>query len=290
MSTIKSIKPKTATTAGQAYLKSNRFEGLSHEHIRTVRGHIRTFSEHFGEKLLEKITPDEVLRSVPKHWGPTSRANYVRALKTFANWARDHDYLPYDRRTFVERIRRTKPTYAEPEFFSPEEMRRLLTVAGMLVGGREEYLLSLLVLGGFVGIRTSEIGRLKWSDIDLPHNAVRLTPKITKTSTRRIAIIPANGVAWLNHIKDKTGFVMPQHIIPNLHRHTGILASEAGVDWKNNALRHSYVTYAMAQERDAWKVAEQVGNSPRVLQAHYKGLVLSSDAEEWFSVTPDNTL
>jgi hypothetical protein len=83
---------------------------------------------------------------------------------------------------------------------------------------------------------------------------------------------------------------MPQHLGPNLNRYIGNLAKEAGVEWKNNALRHSYVTYAMAQERDAWKVAEQVGNSPRVLQAHYKGLVLATDATEWFGITPDNTL
>lgn len=290
MSKTKSTKPKTATEAVQSYLKSHRFEGLSTHHIRTVRKHMGIFTRHFKSTLLEEVTPEEVLRSMPKSWGQTSKANYIRAVKTLANWARDNDYLPYDRRTFAERIRKPKEVPAEPEFFTPDEMRRLLTVAGMLVGGEEEFLLPILVLGGFVGMRASEIGRVGWADIDLTHKAVRLTPKITKTASRRIALIPDNAVEWLSHVKDKTGFVVPQHLIPNLHRYTGGLAKEAGVEWKNNALRHSYVTYAMAQERDAWKVAEQVGNSPRVLQAHYKGLVLLPDAVEWFGITPNNTL
>lgn len=290
MSKTKSTKPKTATEAVQSYLKSHRFEGLSTHHIRTVRKHMGIFTRHFKSTLLEDVTPEDVLRSMPKSWGQTSKANYIRAVKTLANWARDNDYLPYDRRTFAERIRKPKEVPAEPEFFTPDEMRRLLTVAGMLVGGAEEFLLSILVLGGFVGMRASEIGRIGWADIDLTHKAVRLTPKITKTASRRIALIPDNAVEWLSHIKDKTGFVVPQPLIPNLHRYTGSLAKEAGVEWKNNALRHSYVTYAMAQERDAWKVAEQVGNSPRVLQAHYKGLVLLPDAVEWFGITPNNTL
>ena len=290
MTKTKSTKPKTATSTVQAYLKSHRFEGLSIHHIRTVRKHMGIFVKYFKEAPLEEVTPEEVLCSMPKNWGQTSKANYIRAVKTLANWARDNDYLPYDRRTFAERIRKPKEVPLEPEFFTTEEMRRLLTVAGMLVGGEEEFLLSLIILGGFAGLRSSEIGRLRWVDIDLPHKAVKLTPKITKTSSRRIALLPDNGAAWLEHIKDKSGFVVPQHLIPNLNRYIGTLAKEAGVEWKNNALRHSYVTYAMAQERDAWKVAEQVGNSPRVLQAHYKGLVLLPDAVEWFGITPDNTL
>lgn len=290
MSKTKSTRAKTAVGASAAYLKSHRFEGLSFHHVRTVRKFMGLFTKHFGETPLDSITPEDVLKSMPKHWGATSKCNYLRSIKTFANWARDNDYLPYDRRTFAERIRKPKEVPAEPEFFTTDEMRRLLTVGAMLVGGEEEFLLSMLVLGGFVGMRVSEVGRVKWEDIDLTHKAVRLTPKITKTASRRIALIPDNAVAWLSHIKHKTGFVMPQHLIPNLHRHTGSLAKEAGVEWKNNALRHSYVTYAMAQERDAWKVAEQVGNSPRVLQAHYKGLVLATDAAEWFGITPDNTL
>jgi len=290
MNKTKSTKPKTATAAVQSYLKSHRFDGLSFHHIRTVHKHMNIFSKHFGDKPLEEIIPEDVFRSMPKHWGQTSKANYIRAVKTFATWSRDNDYLPYDRRTFAERIRKPKEAPLEPEFFTTEEMRNLLTTAGMLVGGEEEFLLSVLVLGGFVGMRSSEITRVKWTDIDLAHKAIRLTPKITKTSSRRIALIPDNAVAWLNHIKDKAGFVVPQQIIPNFNRYTGNLSKEAGVEWKNNALRHSYVTYAMAQERDAWKVSEQVGNSPRVLQAHYKGLVLASDAVEWFNITPDNTL
>jgi integrase len=290
MNKTKSTKPKTAISTAQAYLKSHRFDGLSIHHIRTVRKHVGIFVGHFKETPLENITPEEVLRSMPKNWGQTSKANYIRAIKTFATWARDNDYLPYERRTFAERIRKPKEIPQDPEFFTTEEMRCLLRVSSMLVGGIDEFLLSILILGGFVGLRSSEIGRLKWTDIDLTHRAVRLTPKITKTSSRRIALIPENAAAWLEHIKDKSGFVVPQQLIPNINRHIGNLAKESGVEWKNNALRHSYVTYAMAVERDAWKVAEQVGNSPRVLQAHYKGLVLLPDAVEWFGITPDNTL
>ncbi len=46
----------------------------------------------------------------------------------------------------------------------------------------------------------------------------------------------------------------------------------------------------MAEEGNAYVVAERVGNSPQILQRHYKGLVLEPDADEWFGITPDSIL
>lgn len=292
MKKLLSTKPTTAKAAGEAFLKSRRFDGLSYHYIRTAKRYTQQFIRKFGPRELDSITPEELLGSAEKRWGPATKENYFRVIRTFCSWARDNDYLPHDRRTVAERVRKTRVILPEPEFFSPDEMRRLLSVAGLLVGGEEEYLLSLLVLGGFAGLRVSEICRLQWEDISITptHQAVRLSPKITKTGARRIALLSENATSWLKHIKNRTGFVVPQWVIPNLNRYTGKLAKEAGVTWKNNGLRHSYVTYAVARERDSWKVAEQVGNSPRILQAHYKGLVMDTDADEWFGITPDNTL
>jgi hypothetical protein len=290
MKKTKSTKPATVSEVAKAFIKSRRFEGMSQAYIRAVKIYMKIFIDYFGETPLIEVTPEKAMASAFRHWSPTTRDNYIRILKTFASWARDNDFIPYDRRTFAERIKKVKIILDEPEFFTTEEMRRLLSVASMLVGGDEEFLIPVLVLGGFVGMRASEICRVRWEDIDLAHKAIRLGPRVTKTGRRRIAIIPDNAVAWLKHVEKKIGFVVPQHIVQNLNRYTGMMATESGVEWKNNALRHSYVTYAMAQERDAWKVSEQVGNSPRVLQAHYKGLVLASDAVEWFNITPDNTL
>lgn len=283
-------KPKGARAVGEAYLKSHRWEGLSKVYYRVSAMHVRLFYDYFRDKPIDEITPEEFLRSMPASWGNVARNNYHRTIRTMCEWARDNDFIPYDRRTFPERAKKRKAVAAEPEFFAPTEMRQLLNVAGMLVGGEEEWLLSLLVLGGFTGVRTSEFTRLRWEDIDLVHKAVRLSQKVTKTSTRRIAVIPDNGVEWLRLVAKESGPVFPQGLAANLNRYTGSLAKEAGVEWKVNGLRHSYVTYAMAQERNAWKVAEQVGNSPKILQGHYKGLVLESDAAEWFGITPDNTL
>lgn len=292
MSKPKSTKLTTVKAAADAFVKSHRFDGLAFHYTRTVSRYVKLLVKHYGPRELDELTPEDLLKSMSKDWHNTTKANYLRVIKTFCAWARDNNYLPHDRRTVAERTKVPRVIPAEPEFFTPEEMRRLLTVAGMLVGGEEEYLLSLLVLGGFVGMRQSEICRVDWRDINLlpTFQAVRLSPRVTKTGSRRIAIIPPNAVLWLNHISDKTGPVVPAGMMQNINRPIGKLAKEAGVTWKDNGLRHSYVTYAMAKERNAYMVAEQVGNSPQILQRHYKGLVLEPDADEWFGITPDSIL
>lgn len=290
MAITKSTKPKSAKAAAQAYLKSHRFDGLAKCTMSSVTHYMGKFMDYFGDTDLDSISPEELLKSTPKHWGPVSRSNYLRVVRTFCGWARDNDYLPHDRRTVGERTKTPKIPASDPTFFTPEECRRLLRVSSMLVGSSDEWLFSMLVLGGFVGIRTSEITRLSWGDIDLTRKVIRMTTSITKTGVRRMAEIPDNAVEWLRHMEGRAGKVIPQKVLANMSRALCLLSKEAGVVWKKNALRHSYVTYAMARERNAWTVAEQVGNSPRVLQAHYKGLVLPTDADEWFGITPDNTL
>ena len=63
-------------------------------------------------------------------------------------------------------------------------------------------------------------------------------------------------------------------------------ASKAGICWKANALRHSFISYRVAQTRDIAAVALEAGNSPRMVFAHYRELCTESEAAEWFAVVP----
>jgi hypothetical protein len=58
------------------------------------------------------------------------------------------------------------------------------------------------------------------------------------------------------------------------------------VEWKHNALRHSFISYRLAEIQDTAKVALEAGNSPAMIFAHYRELVTPEDAAAWFAVTP----
>jgi hypothetical protein len=61
----------------------------------------------------------------------------------------------------------------------------------------------------------------------------------------------------------------------------------SGIKWKDNAPRHSFCSYRLAQIQDAAKVSLEAGNSPQMIFRHYRELVKPSDALKWFAVKPE---
>jgi hypothetical protein len=57
--------------------------------------------------------------------------------------------------------------------------------------------------------------------------------------------------------------------------------------WKHNALRHSFISYRVAQIQNVAQVALEAGNSPRMVFSNYRELVRAADAEKWFGITPE---
>jgi hypothetical protein len=62
--------------------------------------------------------------------------------------------------------------------------------------------------------------------------------------------------------------------------------STAAFVWKHNALRHSFISYRVAQTQNVAQVALEAGNSPRVVFSNYRELVRPVDAERWFAISP----
>jgi hypothetical protein len=60
-----------------------------------------------------------------------------------------------------------------------------------------------------------------------------------------------------------------------------------GVDWPNNALRHSYATYRLAVTADAARVGLEIGSSSQKLMSNYRELADQTKGQEWFGISPD---
>ena len=56
--------------------------------------------------------------------------------------------------------------------------------------------------------------------------------------------------------------------------------------WKHNALRHSFISYRVAETQDAAKVSLEAGNSPQMIFKHYRELVRPEAAKTWFNLMP----
>jgi hypothetical protein len=122
----------------------------------------------------------------------------------------------------------------------------------------------------------------------------------SKTASRRIVPIADNLAAWLAPYAGREGKVwrgssdMFYRAQEATAAATAVEADEAKgvkaqkpVEWKGNALRHSYASYRFAQTGDAGRVAGECGNSAAVIHRHYRELVKPEAAQRWFAVKPE---
>ena len=61
---------------------------------------------------------------------------------------------------------------------------------------------------------------------------------------------------------------------------------ERAFRWKHNGLRHSFISYRIAEIKNVAQVALEAGNSPQIIFSNYRELVRPSDAQKWFSIVP----
>ena len=150
-------------------------------------------------------------------------------------------------------------------------------------------LLPAVVLGLFCGgIRTEELKRLNWNNLNLTERKVTLPPKVTKTRGKRVCDIPPAALEFLLLHENRKGPITPKRFefdVTTLHQDAGFK------NWKRdfaNAKRHSFGTYASKLHDWNW-VVDQMGNSVSMLLQHYRDASVSKkDAEAYFKISPNN--
>jgi hypothetical protein len=71
-----------------------------------------------------------------------------------------------------------------------------------------------------------------------------------------------------------------------MQKKAGALAKVLGIEWPSNGLRHSFITYRIAEIQSADQVALEAGNSPAIIFKHYRELASATQAAEWFGILP----
>jgi integrase len=145
----------------------------------------------------------------------------------------------------------------------------------------------VLAIGAFAGLRTAEIERLEWADIDLAGGFIEVKARKAKTRSRRLVPVLPNLAQWLAPFTSQTGTVWTGTPATLIEARAETVKA-AKVAWKDNALRHSFISYRLAQIQNAAQVALEAGNSPQMVFRHYRELVKPADAQAWFAVKPES--
>ena len=114
---------------------------------------------------------------------------------------------------------------------------------------------------------------------------IELKRSKSKTGQRRLVPILPNLAQWLGPYVQKSGRVWV-HGTSHLSHLKQQVAEEAGIQWKHNALRHSFASYRLAQIQNANQVALETGHTVKVLFTNYRELVTPDEAKSWFEIAP----
>jgi hypothetical protein len=126
---------------------------------------------------------------------------------------------------------------------------------------------------------------LDWEHVKLDHGHIEVGKERARGAARRLAPIPPNLVRWLTYAAITSGKVFP-YSRRNLDEIQAGTAAAAEVGWKDNALRHSFISYRVAQTSDVPRVSLESGTSPGRIFKHYRTLVGEMDARQWFIIAP----
>ena len=212
-----------------------------------------------------------------------SRNHYRATVRQFLQWAVRKDYLaPTHRLIEADAMRPERANTAAVELYTPDELAALLSAANDDL----RPLRPIIAIGGLAGLRTAELLRLDWADVWRVADHIEVTAGKAKTRQRRLVEICPALAAWLEPFRKLTkGKLWTGHEI-TFQQHFVELCEAAAVTRKANGLRHAFCTYHFAAHANENQTAQQAGNSPAMIHAHYKGLATKAEAGKWFNVMP----
>jgi integrase len=116
-------------------------------------------------------------------------------------------------------------------------------------------LVPMFAIGAFAGLRTAELVRLEWSDLNIHRGHINIPAVKSKTARRRLITMEPNLQAWLSPYTSQTGRLWTKHR-DNYHFVVTQFWKAAGIaKWAHNALRHGFASYHLARHQDAPRLA-----------------------------------
>jgi integrase len=268
-------------------LKSKKQDGLKDNYLRHLRYDLDRFCEAFPEMNINDIHGPDI-----ENWlrllevSPRTRKNYRTQVQTLFSYAKARKYIAKDNDE-IDAVLVPKVKGGNIEIFSADELTTLLNHA-------DSHVIPFLALGAFAGIRHAEIERLDWRDIRLEDHLIEIKASKSKTASRRMVPLLPNLKSWLLPHMKVSGPIctyknMAEEIaqlVKTINTRYEEQKNESRFRWKKNGLRHSFISYRVAQVQNVAQVALEAGNSPQVIFSCYRELVRPTDAERWFNILP----
>jgi integrase len=236
------------------------------------------FAKAFPGRIAVEVSAAEAEKYVHSHsnWNAVTTASHIKYLRTLYRFLIRHGYAKMNPFESLELPQSAEPS---PKVLSIQQTSSLLECA-LNNGYHAECAAMVLVF--FCGVRVDEVERCVWDNIDLQRGKITLSADSTKAGRKRINAIPPNAIAWLKACKN-IGSIAPHDYDQRMRR----LRRRAGLDYPQNAMRHSFAGYHIARHKNAPATAVLLGHpNPSLLYKTYYELVTEDDAERYWNIYP----
>ena len=251
------------------------------------------------DRPIETLRREDLLAAVAPYGNPGTYNGHLSRLVAALRWGEREGLC---RLGFLDRVDYRPEPFREPAFFLPDRVERIFRAAEAHPGPAAAGVGMALTLGFFAGVRSVEIGRAVWEDLDLDAATLRIPrPKGWTSGARpRLVELERNAALWLRKWRRWTagqrrgrpprGPVVPRPWLFTAWKKERL--GPAGDSWGNdaahNVMRHTYATMHVAAFRNAPATALNLGHgrSTEMLEEHYRGLVARSTAERYWRIVP----
>ena len=273
---------------------------IEKRHKQTLQVRWGKFEKAFDGRVISSIKAKELDSFLANpEWQPRTRQHYRGAVSMIFDYAKRKDYLEPDKDHQAEKTETIRVNEARLESWSVEDMTLILKHA-------TKRTIPWLVLGAFAGVRSAEIERMSWEDIDWSSNLILIKGKLvggskSRANNDRAIAMTANVKAWLSPFRTYKGNILKSLGVGDINKDIYNAINEVThkiqkekplFTWKQNANRHSFATYYLAMTGDPATTALAMGNSPTMMLRRYKSIqvegktVTRAMAEAYFAILP----
>jgi integrase len=248
-------------------------EEISERHHRSMRETMRKFVGEYGDTQIATLAGSAI-----KEWlaglllVAKTRRRHFGYLNNAFTIARKANALAANPLEGLEPFRVKRKT--KVEILTPQEMEAFLSAL-------DRDWLPFFAICAFTGLRREEVSRLDWIEIKLDRSLIDLPAEKGKNNRRKLEEIPANLTKILKPFVREAGFVKPKK---KLQHAMETAVAGAKIQWKQNCLRHSFCSYAVALKGLEW-TSDQADHSIAILKRDYREVVTKADAEAYFAIT-----
>jgi integrase len=269
------------------FLARKEKDGVSEAHLRPLTLRLNRFAQAF-QMPIAQLTSDKLqawLDSMDA--APRTKHNEIRNVGSLVRFAVNRKYAPADVLVELAAVGKVLIKPGKTEIFTPEELAELFSVA-------PAPLVPWLAIGAFCGLRTAEILRLEWQDVNLGRRSLTVDAKNAKTGSRRIVPLCDAAIEWLRPCAKTQGPVAPfirdnwlsEALTGLVNKARKKQNNKSKFAWVRNGLRHSFASYRLEIVKNVDQVALEAGNSARMIFTHYRELTTEEKAKAWFNVRP----